>query len=62
MGRVGRVIPRFSTALNNARVRNTLGYAASAATVIGAIDQDPANALLAHLGEGDRLDGGGHAQ
>ena len=27
MGRVGRVIPRFSTALNNARVRNTLGYA-----------------------------------
>ena len=29
MGRVDGVIPRFSTALNNARVRNTLGYAGS---------------------------------
>ena len=33
----------------------------AAATVIGAIDQDPANALLAHLGEGDLLRAVGHA-
>jgi len=33
----------------------------AAATVIGAIVQDPANALLAHLGEGDLLRAVGHA-
>ena len=57
MGRVDGVIPRFSTALNNARVRNTLGYAGSCN---GNRRNNPADALLAHFGEGD-LGGAVHA-
>src|SRR6516162_7501997 len=43
------------------RVSGTRSAMLAAATVIGAIDQNPANALLAHLGERDLLRAVGHA-